>query len=142
MEVGWKLLEKIRYFFWRAGESEHSELCPGSIAESLTHQQIFPYEEIPHFPKSTVKGHVGQMVFGYLQDVPVMCMQGRFHYYEGYPLWKVITSNNNPLPLNFQLRLFLIKNKKFTAGNYWKKDYHKINVNIKFFFLSARCQFE
>ncbi|XP_008544694.1 purine nucleoside phosphorylase isoform X2 [Microplitis demolitor] len=59
-----------------------------SIAESLTHQQIFPYEEIPHFPKSTVKGHVGQMVFGYLQDVPVMCMQGRFHYYEGYPLWK------------------------------------------------------
>ncbi|KAH0548725.1 purine nucleoside phosphorylase-like isoform X1 [Cotesia glomerata] len=69
-------------------ESEHSELCPGSIAESLTQQQIFPYEDIPHFPKSTVKGHVGQMVFGYLQDVPIMCMQGRFHYYEGYPLWK------------------------------------------------------
>ncbi|XP_044001272.1 purine nucleoside phosphorylase-like isoform X2 [Aphidius gifuensis] len=60
----------------------------GSIADSLSEKKIFPYEEIPHFPKSTVKGHVGQLVFGYLEGVPVMCMQGRFHYYEGYPLWK------------------------------------------------------
>lgn len=60
----------------------------GSIADSLTEKQCFPYEEIPHFPVSTVKGHVGQLVFGYLENVPVMCMQGRFHYYEGYPLWK------------------------------------------------------
>ncbi|XP_051174610.1 purine nucleoside phosphorylase-like isoform X2 [Leptopilina boulardi] len=60
----------------------------GSIADSLTEKQCFPYEEIPHFPVSTVTGHVGQLVFGYLENVPVMCMQGRFHYYEGYPLWK------------------------------------------------------
>ncbi|XP_011251901.1 purine nucleoside phosphorylase isoform X2 [Camponotus floridanus] len=60
----------------------------GLIAESLVDKQCFPYEEIPHFPVSTVKGHTGQMVFGYLRGVPVMCMQGRFHYYEGYPLWK------------------------------------------------------
>ncbi|XP_034940220.1 purine nucleoside phosphorylase isoform X2 [Chelonus insularis] len=59
-----------------------------SIADALTNKQTFPYEEIPHFPKSTVKGHVGQLVFGFLEGVPVMCMQGRFHYYEGYPLWK------------------------------------------------------
>ncbi|CAL1678565.1 unnamed protein product [Lasius platythorax] len=70
------------------GSYEQNELCPGSIAESLVDKQCFPYEEIPHFPASTVKGHTGQMVFGYLQGVPVMCMQGRFHYYEGYPLWK------------------------------------------------------
>ncbi|OXU18474.1 hypothetical protein TSAR_014616 [Trichomalopsis sarcophagae] len=60
----------------------------GPITDTLTQKQCFPYEEIPHFPTSTVKGHAGQMVFGYLQGVPVMCMQGRFHYYEGYPLWK------------------------------------------------------
>ncbi|XP_066586507.1 purine nucleoside phosphorylase isoform X2 [Prorops nasuta] len=60
----------------------------GSIADSLEDKQIFPYQDIPHFPVSTVKGHNGQMVFGYLQGVPVMCMQGRYHYYEGYPLWK------------------------------------------------------
>ncbi|KAL0109284.1 hypothetical protein PUN28_014403 [Cardiocondyla obscurior] len=70
------------------GSYEQNELCPGSLAESLMDKQYFPYEEIPHFPVSTVKGHTGQMVFGYLQGVPVMCMQGRFHYYEGYPLWK------------------------------------------------------
>ncbi|XP_043287931.1 purine nucleoside phosphorylase-like isoform X2 [Venturia canescens] len=60
----------------------------GSLADTLTDPIVFPYEEIPHFPSSTVKGHVGQLVFGFLEDVPVMCMQGRFHYYEGYPLWK------------------------------------------------------
>ncbi|XP_076281035.1 purine nucleoside phosphorylase isoform X2 [Lasioglossum baleicum] len=60
----------------------------GSLADSLEDTQCFPYEEIPHFPVSTVQGHKGQMVFGYLRGVPVMCMQGRFHYYEGYPLWK------------------------------------------------------
>ncbi|XP_054015249.1 purine nucleoside phosphorylase-like isoform X4 [Hylaeus anthracinus] len=60
----------------------------GSLADALEDKQFFPYEEIPHFPTSTVKGHTGQMVFGYLQGTPIMCMQGRFHYYEGYPLWK------------------------------------------------------
>ncbi|XP_015439583.1 PREDICTED: purine nucleoside phosphorylase isoform X2 [Dufourea novaeangliae] len=60
----------------------------GSLAEYLEDKQCFPYEEIPHFPVSTVQGHKGQMVFGILHGVPVMCMQGRFHYYEGYPLWK------------------------------------------------------
>ncbi|XP_017767483.1 PREDICTED: purine nucleoside phosphorylase isoform X1 [Eufriesea mexicana] len=70
------------------GTNEQNELCPGSLTESIQNKQCFPYEDIPHFPVSTVKGHQGQMVFGYLQGVPIMCMQGRFHYYEGYPLWK------------------------------------------------------
>ncbi|KAK5642529.1 hypothetical protein RI129_008696 [Pyrocoelia pectoralis] len=60
----------------------------GSLAEALQNPIKFPYEDIPNFPISTVEGHAGQLVFGYLSDVPVMCMQGRFHYYEGYPLWK------------------------------------------------------
>lgn len=49
---------------------------------------IFPYEAIPNFPLSTVPGHAGELIFGYLSDIPVVCMKGRFHYYEGYPLWK------------------------------------------------------
>lgn len=55
----------------------------------LTDTDRFPYEDIPNFPVSTVEGHAGQMIFGYLNKIPVMCMQGRFHYYEGYPLAKV-----------------------------------------------------
>lgn len=60
-----------------------------ALGDTLTDKDIFPYEQIPQFPVSTVEGHVGQMVFGYLDGIPVMCMQGRFHYYEGYPLAKV-----------------------------------------------------
>lgn len=60
----------------------------GKIADNLTDRFVFPYETIPHFPVSTVKGHEGRLVFGLLNGTPVMCMQGRFHYYEGYPLWK------------------------------------------------------
>jgi purine-nucleoside phosphorylase len=58
----------------------------GSLANSLTETKCFPYKTIPNFPVSTVTGHEGQLVFGLLDGVPVMCMQGRFHYYEGYPI--------------------------------------------------------
>jgi purine-nucleoside phosphorylase len=60
------------------------------LAELLKEKDVFPYEEIPNFPASTVPGHAGRMVIGLLEDVPVICMQGRFHCYEGYALWKVI----------------------------------------------------
>jgi purine-nucleoside phosphorylase len=61
----------------------------GSLAESLKEKETFPYGEVPNFPVSTVQGHAGQLVFGLLDDVPVMCMQGRFHYFEGNPICKV-----------------------------------------------------
>lgn len=60
----------------------------GSLAECLLDPIEIPYSTIPHFPQSTVKGHVGSLVFGYLSGLPTVCMKGRFHYYEGYPLWK------------------------------------------------------
>lgn len=60
----------------------------GGLADMLKDSDEFPYEIIPNFPVSTVAGHAGRMVIGLLSGVPVMCMQGRFHAYEGYPLWK------------------------------------------------------
>ncbi|KAM3966244.1 purine nucleoside phosphorylase isoform 2-T2 [Aphomia sociella] len=60
----------------------------GSLAESIADAESIPYEEIPNFPVSTVEGHHGRLVFGRLDGVAVVAMQGRFHYYEGYPLWK------------------------------------------------------
>ncbi|XP_036317609.1 purine nucleoside phosphorylase-like, partial [Rhagoletis pomonella] len=59
-----------------------------SMADHITDTQAFDYKDIPHFPVSTVEGHVGRMIFGYLEGMPVVAMQGRFHYYEGYPLAK------------------------------------------------------
>jgi len=60
----------------------------GGLAELIKNPDIFPYEEIPGFPRSTVEGHVGRLLLGLLKGVPVLIMQGRFHSYEGYPLWK------------------------------------------------------
>ena len=48
------------------------------------------YHEIEGFPVSTVPGHQGKYIFGYVGDVPVVCMQGRVHYYEGYDISDVV----------------------------------------------------
>jgi purine-nucleoside phosphorylase len=56
----------------------------GAAAFPLADQVVVPYAEIPHFPHSTVKGHKGQMIAGLLGDVPVLILQGRVHFYEGY----------------------------------------------------------
>ena len=78
------------------------------MADLATKADIFPYEDIPGFPRSTVAGHVGRLgndsaiqntnphlimlirlLLGELNGIAVVIMQGRFHSYEGYPLWKV-----------------------------------------------------
>ena len=56
----------------------------GDYAEKIKIEKIVKYTEIEGFPVSTVQGHKGQFVFGYVKDVPVVLMQGRVHYYEGY----------------------------------------------------------
>ncbi len=61
----------------------------GDLADHLVDAVQIPYGEIPHFPVSTVAGHKGQFVVGKLEGREVLCMQGRFHYYEGYDLKQV-----------------------------------------------------
>ncbi|GAA6087421.1 purine nucleoside phosphorylase-like [Tachysurus ichikawai] len=61
----------------------------GGLADMLKDQKVFSYSNIPNFPKSTVHGHAGRLVFGTLKGKPCVCMQGRFHLYEGYPIQKV-----------------------------------------------------
>ena len=58
----------------------------GSLADKIENPTIIKYTDIPNFPKSTVEGHAGQLVIGKLSGKVVVAMQGRFHYYEGYPL--------------------------------------------------------
>jgi purine-nucleoside phosphorylase len=61
----------------------------GGISASLTESVTVPYNEIPHFARSTAHGHAGQLVCGLLDGVPVVVMEGRQHAYEGYPLQQV-----------------------------------------------------
>ena len=49
-----------------------------------------PYDEIPEFPLSTVEGHSGKLIFGYVKNKEVVVMQGRFHYYEEADIEKVV----------------------------------------------------
>lgn len=62
----------------------------GLFADDIDNAVRIPYEEIPHFQKSTVEGHAGQLVLGEIGGVSVAVQQGRFHFYEGYEMNKVI----------------------------------------------------
>jgi len=61
----------------------------GALADQIQKADRIPYQEIPHFPVSTVAGHSGQAVIGQLEGRPVLAMQGRVHYYEGYSMSQV-----------------------------------------------------
>ncbi len=58
----------------------------GSLADDITEKIVLNYKDIPNFPVSTVPGHKGELIFGKLEGVPIIAMNGRFHYYEGYDL--------------------------------------------------------
>ena len=58
----------------------------GGFAEEIKVEASIPYSEIPHFPVSTVESHAGRLLAGTLAGVPVVAMEGRFHFYEGYSM--------------------------------------------------------
>jgi len=72
-----------------------------SVADSVQKAVIIPYGELPNWPISTVQGHAGQLVIGELEGQPVMVMQGRIHFYEGYSMSEIT------LPVRVMLRLGL-----------------------------------
>ena len=62
----------------------------GDYAEQIQVEAVLDYHDIEGFPVSTVLGHKGRFVFGYIQNVPVVIMQGRVHFYEGYDMHDVV----------------------------------------------------
>ncbi len=61
----------------------------GGFGQEIDADVVIPYEQIPHFPQTTVMTHTGQLICGSLAGVPVAAMEGRFHYYEGYSMQEV-----------------------------------------------------
>lgn len=61
----------------------------GSFVNSMENKVTILYADIPDYPRSTVSGHAGEWVFGYVNNKPIICASGRFHYYEGFSLEKV-----------------------------------------------------
>ena len=62
----------------------------GDYAKNIKVEATLDYHELEGFPVSTVPGHAGRFIFGYVGEVPVVCMQGRVHYYEGYDMSDVV----------------------------------------------------
>lgn len=94
----------------------------GGFAAELDVACEVPYADIPGFPVSTVPGHAGKFIFGTLQGVPVVCMQGRVHYYEGYELSDVVLPTRLVRMLGAEI-LFLTNasggvNPDFNAGDF------------------------
>jgi purine-nucleoside phosphorylase len=71
------------------------------LANSVQNADIIPYGELPNWPRSTVHGHAGRLVIGNLEDQPVLVMQGRVHFYEGYSMSQIT------LPVRVMQRLGL-----------------------------------
>ena len=71
----------------------------GEFAKEINVSFELPYSEIDGFPVSTVPGHDGKFIFGYIADIPIVCMKGRVHYYEGYEVSDVV------LPIRLMIKL-------------------------------------
>jgi purine-nucleoside phosphorylase len=88
-----KISESAEYLRKQWQETPRAGLILGTglsgLAEQIETAATIPYEDIPHFPSSTVESHTGQLVCGRLNGTPIMAMEGRFHFYEGYSLEQV-----------------------------------------------------
>ena len=69
------------------------------LASCIDVEYMLPYSELPNFPVSTVKGHRGKLLFGTIAGRRVIAMQGRFHYYEGYPMSEIT------MPIRMMIRM-------------------------------------
>ncbi len=61
----------------------------GALADAVEQADVIPYADVPHFAPSTVEGHAGRLVLGLLEGQPIMVMQGRSHFYEGYSMQQI-----------------------------------------------------
>lgn len=93
-DLGGKIEETVRFIKTRIRNFPKIGIILGSglglLVPEIKSRIVIPYDEIPHFPVSTVEGHAGQLVFGELEGQDVVAMQGRFHYYEGYSPKEVV----------------------------------------------------
>lgn len=93
----------------------------GSIAEQLENPVHIPYRDIPHFHAVTVEGHAGTLSLGMYRGVATVILQGRFHYYEGYPMEEVVLPTRVICALGIQTLILTNAsggvNTRFRAGD-------------------------
>lgn len=94
MDMYQKLLETTEFLKSFAANKPVAAIVLGSGLGNFTKEIIaekeIEYDEIPHFPVSTVEGHHGKLIFGTIEGKPIIAMAGRFHFYEGYSAEEVV----------------------------------------------------
>ena len=97
------------------------------IATNIKNKSFLPYDQISNFHKTSIKGHQGEFIFGYINNIPIICASGRFHYYEGYtfdqvgslieifnelnPKITIVTNSSGCLNIDWKLGSFMLINK-------------------------------
>ena len=120
-----------------------------NFIEKLQNIKILNYSDILGFPETKVDGHIGQFVFGYLNNKPILCAKGRFHYYEGHsindvgiiikvfnyfkPKKIIITNSSGCLRTDWELGGFMLVEKflDFSFINSNKPKYYNLNNKLK-----------
>jgi len=118
------------------------------LVDSIQNKKIISYEHIDGFIKTSVLGHVGQFIYGYIRGVPILCAQGRFHYYEGHSFEDVgiiikifdyykpdniiITNSSGCLRLDWEIGKFMLVEKfiDFSFMNSNKPEIYELNKNL------------
>ena len=109
----------------------------GDFADNIQIEEELPYGDIEGFPVSTVPGHAGKFIFGYLGKVPVVCMKGRVHYYEGYPIGDVVLPTRLMKMMGAEI-LFLTNAAGGVNYNFHAGDFIKVNDLMQVFLLEPR----
>ena len=104
----------------------------GGLAEEIEVFTSVNYEDIPHFPVSTVEGHSGKLIFGHLGGKKVVAMKGRFHFYEGYNM-KEVTFPVRVLKMLGIEKLFVSNASGGVNANFEVGDIMLINDHLNFF---------
>lgn len=107
----------------------------GALADEIEDPVVIPYEDIPNFLVSTVKSHAGKLILGTLAGKKVVCMSGRFHYYEGYPFEKLVA----PIRLfkNLGVKTTILTNASGGVNHHYNPgDVMIIKDHINFFSVS------
>ena len=89
----------------------------GNFVEKLQNKIIIPYKTIKNYPKSTIIGHAGEWVFGYINEKPIICASGRFHIYEGFSFKQVVLPINSINELG--CKNIIITNSSGCLSNNW-----------------------
>jgi purine-nucleoside phosphorylase len=128
-----KIIESSQYILSKISTKPRIGMVLGSglgiYVDQIQNKTIIPYQDIPHFKKTSVEGHEGRLILGEVHGVPVAALQGRLHAYEGYPMEEIVHPVRTLAALGIEM-LFLTNASGGINFNYHPGDLVAISDHI------------